>query len=62
MQIIERTACCNMHKKDVPSIVLASKLGVVDIVKALIERAANIHETDEDKSSCLLIACDLGEY
>lgn len=62
MQIIERTAFCNMHKEDVPCIVLAIKLGVVDIVKALIERGANIHETDEDKSSCLLIACDLGEY
>ena len=62
MQIIERTACCNMHKKDVPCIVLAIKLGDVDIVKALIERGANIHETDGDKSSCLLTACDLGEY
>nr|XP_022287784.1 uncharacterized protein LOC111100329 isoform X3 [Crassostrea virginica] len=59
MQIIERTACCNMHKKDVPCIVLAIKLGDVDIVKALIERGANIHETDRYKSSCLLIACDL---
>ncbi|XP_078312943.1 uncharacterized protein LOC111100329 isoform X4 [Crassostrea virginica] len=59
MQIIERTACCNMHKKDVPCIVLAIKLGDVDIVRALIERGANIHETDGDKSSCLLIACDL---
>ena len=51
-----------MHKKDVPCIVLAINLGDVDIVKALIERGANIHETDGDKSSCLLIACDLGEY